>query len=193
MRALYLLRHSLTEGNERRLYYGSTDLPLSMTGRALARETTQRHPLPPCELYVTSGMRRADETLLLMTGRRADVALSSLAEMRFGAFEMKSHEQLANDPDYRRWLDGRMGAGDVTCPGGESPLEFSARVRRGGAELLALKWTTALAVAHGGVVARLMLHWFSGEDKNFYDWQPAPCAGYRIEFDGDAPRRYEVL
>ena len=29
MRALYLIRHSLTEANERRLYGGSTDSPLT--------------------------------------------------------------------------------------------------------------------------------------------------------------------
>ena len=39
MRTLYLLRHSLTEANERRLYCGWTDLPLSPAGRALAEKT----------------------------------------------------------------------------------------------------------------------------------------------------------
>jgi hypothetical protein len=38
MRALYLMRHSLTEANERHLYSGSTDLPLTERGRQIARE-----------------------------------------------------------------------------------------------------------------------------------------------------------
>ena len=37
MNTLYMIRHSLTEGNERRLYYGATDLPLSENGRTLCR------------------------------------------------------------------------------------------------------------------------------------------------------------
>jgi cysteine desulfurase/selenocysteine lyase len=41
MRALLLLRHSLTEANERRIYCGSTDSPLSERGR---RELLEQMP-----------------------------------------------------------------------------------------------------------------------------------------------------
>lgn len=193
MRTLYLLRHSLTEGNERRLYYGATDLPLSEAGRRLARERAQSRPLPECGLYVTSGLRRADETLGLLTGRRPDVALPDLAEMRFGDFEMHSYEELRDDADYRRWLDDCMGPGVMRCPNGESQSEFRERSLRGGAALLALPWETATAVIHGGPIANLMGAWFPEAQKGFYDWQPDPCEGYRVEFDGDAPVRCEVL
>lgn len=193
MRALILLRHSLTEGNERRLYYGWTDLPLSPAGRKLARALATSRPLPGCDVYITSGMRRANETLMLLAGREPDAVLPGLREMNFGAFEMRGHWALESDADYQRWLAGRMGAGDVACPGGESPAQFAARAVRGGEALIAMPWDSALAVVHGGCIAKLMAHWFPGEDKGFYDWQSEPCRGWRVTFDGHVPVGFEPI
>ncbi len=134
MRALYLVRHSLTEANERRLYGGSTDSPLTDRGRAIAGE--RRGCLPDCDIYITSGMRRADETLLLMTGRTPDRVLRQLREMDFGAFEMRSYDQLKDDPDYIRWITDETG--EICCPGGESGGAFKKRALAGGGTLLSL-------------------------------------------------------
>ena len=95
MRALYLIRHSLTRANELRLYGGSTDIPLTEQGRAIA--IGRRGAIPDCEICVSSGMRRADETLALMTGRGPDLVLPGLKEMDFGAFEGRSADELADD------------------------------------------------------------------------------------------------
>ena len=193
MRALYLLRHSLTEGNERRLYYGSTDLPLSDAGRALAESAAAGQPLPPCDLYVTSGMLRTDETLRLLTKRDPDLSLPELREMDFGAFEMRGYEALKDVPAYRAWIDDLMKDGVMPCPGGESQAQFRSRVLRGGQALLGLEWTSALAVIHGGVIANLMGKWFPHESRGFYDWQPASCRGWRVEFDGRVPVGFEEV
>ena len=67
-------------------------------------------------------MRRADETLRLMTGRAPDLVLEGLREMDFGAFEMKSHEMLRDDPDYLRWIGDE--AGEAAC----SEQEKAARI-----------------------------------------------------------------
>lgn len=191
MRTLYLLRHGMTEANERRLYCGSTDLPLSPGGRAMAREIAKSRPLPACELYVTSPMARAMETLEILTGRRADCVLSSLSEMDFGRFEMLGYETLRHDADYLRWIED--AGGDTACPGGESTKAFRQRVLSGGAALLELPWQTALVVCHGGVIVTLMGAWFPMEKRGFYEWQPAACRGWRVAFDGNAPVRFDKL
>ena len=191
MRALYLLRHSLTAANEARQYCGRVDPPLSPNGRALAERLRRERPLPPCDVYVTSGMARADETLRLLTGHAADVVLPDLREMDFGAFELRRYEELRDDPDYQRWIaDAR---GEFPCPGGESTGAFRARALRGGAALLALPGETAIAVCHGGVIVQLMGAWFPGEDRHYYQWQPGPCGGWRVEFDGGCPIRFEAI
>lgn len=193
MRALILLRHSLTEANERRLYCGWTDLALSHAGRKLAGKTAAERPLPVYDLCVTSGMRRANETLRLLAGRDPDAVIPDLREMHFGRFEMRGHWALKDDADYQRWIGDSMGPGEVRCPGGESRSEFRARVLRGGERLLAMEWQTAIAVTHGGPIVTLMDAWFPETGKNFYEWQPEPCGGYRVTFEGTRPTGYEVL
>ncbi|MBQ8964780.1 MAG: histidine phosphatase family protein [Clostridia bacterium] len=191
MRVLVLLRHGMTEANERRIYCGSTDLPLSDDGRAMAREIAAQRPLPACELYVTSGMVRADETLEILTGHKADRVMPAFSEMDFGRFEMLGYETLRHDPDYQRWINDTGGG--VPCPGGESTGAFRQRVRSGGNELLEMQWKTALVVCHGGVIVNLMEGWFPLEARGFYEWQPAACKGWRVLFDHGLPIRFEPI
>lgn len=191
MRALYLLRHSLTEANERRLYGGHTDSPLSEKGQSLAREMAIQRPLPACNLYVSSGMLRANETLEILTGCKPDRIMPALSEMNFGRFEMLGYETLKHDPDYMRWIGDDSET--IPCPGGESTGAFRQRVLSGGEALLALNWETALAVCHGGVIVFLMGTWFPSENRGFYEWQPSACGGWRVEFEERTPIRYESI
>lgn len=191
MRALVLLRHGMTEANERRIYCGRTDLPLSDNGRTMAREIAVQRPLPACELYITSGMARANETLQILAGRKPDRVLTAFSEMDFGRFEMLGYETLRHDPDYQRWIDDTDGV--VPCPGGESTGAFRQRVRSGGTELLEMQWQTALVVCHGGVIVNLMQGWFPLEARGFYEWQPSACRGWRVLFDHGLPIRYEPI
>ena len=191
MRTLYLRRHGMTVANEKRVYCGSTDLPLSKAGREQAREIAVRRPLPACDLYASSGMARAEETLELLTGHRADRTLPELAEMDFGRFEMLGYETLRHDPDYRRWIED--AAGTVRCPGGESTGAFRQRVLAGGESLLAMPWKSALTVCHGGVIVNLMTAWFPSENRGFYEWQPSACQGWRVLFDQRQPLRFEPV
>ena len=191
MRTLYLMRHSLTEANERRLYCGRTDLPLSPRGRALAEAARKKRPLPECDLRVTSGMRRAEETLELMTGRRSDFKIGNLAEMDFGRFEMRGYDDLKDDADYQRWIGDARG--EYPCPGGESTAQFGRRARSGGVELLERPWESAVAVCHGGTIVQLMRMWFPGEDRHFYQWQPAACGGWRVTFEEQNPVGFDAI
>ena len=60
---IYLIRHGKTEANERRLYCGSTDLSLSESGR---EELNDIHYDIQNVHFLTSGMKRADETMELL-------------------------------------------------------------------------------------------------------------------------------
>ncbi|MBR2798543.1 MAG: histidine phosphatase family protein [Clostridia bacterium] len=191
MRALYLLRHGMTEANERRIYCGRTDLPLSEGGRKQALEIAQSRSLPDCELYLSSGMARADETLFILTGHKADRVLPSLSEMDFGRFEMLGYDSLKRDADYLRWIGD--GTGTVACPDGESTGAFRRRVLSAGEALLALSWESALVVCHGGVIVNLMGKWFPLEGRGFYEWQPAACGGWRVLFEQRRPIRFEPV
>lgn len=149
---LVLIRHGTTTANQRREYCGSTDLPLSEEGREnlrkiresglykrWSRDENDREDV----LWVTSGMRRTNETLqILFRGdncpsagiRRKEMwgsskkimELPALREMDFGRFEGLTYEQLKEDPGYQAWISGDNERN--ICPGGESGELMRARV-----------------------------------------------------------------
>ena len=100
---ILLLRHGITEANEKHLYCGSTDLPLSPAGRAALRR--QEMPAPGTR-FITSGMRRCNETLEALFGTVPYEIEPDFREIDFGDFEMKSYEMLKDDPAYQAWITG---------------------------------------------------------------------------------------
>ncbi len=180
MRELLLLRHGTTEANERRVFTGAMDIPLSENGRrALA---PLRGLYPPAGTFFTSGMRRAVETLELLYGTVSHTDIPDLGEYRFGVFEGRNHEDLfANEPFFRAWLaeDGQ----DVVCPGGESRRAFDSRVCAGWTKLVAHEWTgLAVLVSHGGVIMSAMRQFAPG---SALSQTPGNACGFRACLSDD--------
>ena len=169
--SIYLIRHGKTQANEKHLYCGSTDLPLSEAGREELQSLA--YAIAP-ERFATSGMKRTNETLEILFGNVPYSVDSRFREVDFGDFEMKSYEMLKDDPAYQAWLTGDNEAN--TPPGGESGTQMIRRVLEAFSEL---PDGTAL-VAHGGVIAAIMQALFQEEGKNRYQWQPACGCGYEI-------------
>ena len=184
---LYLIRHGKTEANERHLYCGSTDLPLSNVG---IRELQKLHyNIPEGEecFFLTSGMKRTEETLYHLFGEREHTRDERFREIDFGAFEMQSYEDLKDREDYQIWISGDNDKN--VPPGGESGEQMVVRVLDGLRDIRNQQKDTVL-ITHGGVIAAIMEHLFPEENKNRYEWQPAPGGGYVIAED---TKRYERL
>ncbi len=179
---LVLIRHGNTEANEKRLYCGSTDLPLSDAGKAALLERKAAVGIPAAEglRILTSGMKRCEETLFLLFGEIPHETDAAFREMDCGAFEMRSYEEMKDDPDYIAWISGDNEAN--VCPGGESGKIMTARVLEG-LERLVSDGRDTLLVTHGGVIAAIMAHLFPEEGKNRYEWQPKPGGGYEIDLN----------
>ncbi len=177
---LILIRHGKTEANEKHLYCGSTDLPLSEGGKSelTERKNTVKYPSIDGFRILTSGMRRCEETLAILFGDIPHDTDTAFREMDFGAFEMRSYEEMKNDPDYIAWITGDNEA-NVT-PGGESGNLMTERVIDG-LNCLMDDGRDILLVTHGGVIAAIMAHLFTMEGKNRYEWQPKPGGGYMID------------
>ena len=60
---LTLIRHGLTEGNIRRLYYGAMDLPLLPDGIEALHALRDGGGYPEAERYFTSGMTRTEQRI----------------------------------------------------------------------------------------------------------------------------------
>lgn len=172
---IYLIRHGKTEANEKRLYCGSTDLPLSEKGR---EELSQIHYDIKSVRFLTSGRLRTNETLKILFGNVAYEEDSRFREVDFGVFEMHSYEQLKDNPAYQIWCTGDNEAN--IPPGGESGLHMKRRVREAFSEI---KEDTVL-ICHGGVIAAIMERLFPEENKTLYDWQPKNGCGYMIKDHG---------
>ena len=169
--SIYLIRHGKTVANEQHLYCGSTDLPLSDGGR---EELHSMHYDITPERFVTSGMKRTDETLRILFGNVPFSVDSRFREVDFGDFEMKSCEMLKDDPAYQIWLTGDNEAN--TPPGGESGVQMTRRVLEAFREI---PDGTAL-ITHGGVIAAIMASLFPADGKHRYQWQPRNGHGYEI-------------
>ena len=179
---LVLLRHGVTQANEKRLYCGSTDIGLSQAGKAalLLRKKETAYPDITGLRILTSGMLRCEETLALLYGDVPHGTDAAFREMDFGAFEMRAYEELKRDPAYQAWIAGDNEAN--VAPGGESGALMTRRVLAGLDHLLSENRDTLL-VTHGGVIAAIMTRLFPAEDKNRYVWQPAPGGGYTVDPD----------
>ena len=186
---LILIRHGKTEANEKRLYCGSTDVPLCEAGRAELSARRREGRLPDaggCRI-ITSPLVRCTETLYILYGVRDAETDADLKEMDLGAFEMHSYEELKDDPAYQAWIAGDNEA-NIT-PGGESGQMLCARALRALSRILADGRDT-LAVTHGGVIAAIMAHLFPEEKKNRYEWQPDGGGGYVIDTEQKIFQRF---
>ena len=119
MNRLVLLRHGRTEGTERHLYYGATDLPLLEDGVQDLQLAAARgvYPSPDGFTFVTSGMLRANQTLRAIYGDVPFSVIGDLREVNFGIFEMKSYEDLKTEP----------ATGFGTCRRGENHSQTAKR------------------------------------------------------------------
>ena len=184
-----LIRHGMTEANQKRLYCGATDAPLCDEGRRGLAALKKTVFYPTADMFVTSGLLRTNETLMILYDRAADCVFAELREMDFGDFEMKSHEELKDLPEYRQWI------GDIdhlACPGGESKAAFNARVIAGFGKLLILNAGSVAAVCHGGAIAAVMEYVFPGQ-KNYYEWLPSYGRGYAFDYAAGRAERYITI
>lgn len=175
---IYLIRHGKTAANEQHLYCGSTDLSLSENG--IQELKTLSYAVGEAE-FITSGMRRTNETLKILFGDVTYRIERDFREIDFGIFEMKSYEQLKNDSAYQSWLTGDNFAN--VPPGGESGKAMTQRVMAA----YHLQNDNTVVITHGGVIAAIMEALFPQEGKNRYQWQPKPGHGYKITEDGYSP------
>lgn len=189
---LYLLRHGITEANEKRLYCGWSDIPLSEEGKAqleLLKKKASYPEISNLKVY-TSGMRRAEETLHIIYGDVYHEAVDDFKEMNFGAFEMKSYEELKCTQDYQAWISGCNEKNP--CPGGESGEDMKARALRGLKQLIA-KDEDCLVVCHGGIIACIMEELFPSYKRNRYQWQPEGGKGYAVILNQGIPKEFELI
>jgi len=192
MTTVYLIRHGQSEGNERQVYTGWTDLPLTEEGEAQARLLAAHKPVPQPYHLVSSDLCRATETArLLSESWHAPLTVDKgFREVHFGAFENRTWKDI-NDkyPALAQawstdWYEGR-------APEGESLADLYRRVLPLYKEYLALwRETTWGLVAHGGVIQAILATELTGTHEAHWRFSVEHARLIRLDYTADG---YAIL
>ena len=178
-----LIRHGRTYYNDERRYQGRRDVPLSERGR---RELMPA-PIQADRVYVSPLSRARESATILFPGAR-QIEVAGFTEFDFGVFEGRTSLEMADDTDYRAWVEGGC---EGRCPGGEDLSAFRARTCDSFLTLLHDALSRGeerlVIVAHSGTL-RAILERFAEPGKGYFDWNPPCGCGYALAWDGDARR-----
>lgn len=176
MLSVWLVRHSMTEGNLKKRYIGRTDEPLCQEGRELLEHLSYPQP----ERLWGSPLKRCRETAEYLYPGLEYYVIPELSECDFGEFENHNYLELADNPQYQQWVDS---GGRMPFPGGESREEFHSRTLRGFEKAITEsmeKGCSSIAlVVHGGTVMNVM-EACTGRPGSFYEWHVENGKGYML-------------
>ena len=175
---IVFIRHGLTAGNLEKRYIGSTDEPLCNEGVVQLRKQTY----PPCEVLVSSPMKRCIQTAELIYPEQDIEMCDDLRECSFGDFEGKNYKELSGNPDYQRWIDS---GGGMQFPNGESPADFRQRCASV-FEMIVREFADSGSLAfvvHGGTIMSI-LETYAVPGRNYYDWYCENGHGYICDWNG---------
>lgn len=176
---IHLIRHGLTEANQKGQYVGVSDIGITTDSiiELKALRTSCRYP--QAGLFYVSPLARCVETLRVLYPEAKAIAVPELREMHFGAFEGKTAYELQDDPDYRAWTSGKIAA----PPGGESTAELTARVAEGFSavvrHLMSSGEREAVVITHGGIIMNLLASCALPQQPAAF-WRCDPGCGYTL-------------
>ena len=176
---IIFIRHGMTEGNLEKRYIGKTDEHLCEAGICDIEKYKTQGLYPAADRLFVSPMKRCIETAKLIYPALTPVVVDDFRECDFGAFEGKNYQELADDQEYRQWIDSN---GTLPFPGGESVTDFKRRCVGAFEEYIVQCIENNIAiVAHGGTIMALMEH-FAEPKKGYYDYQVTNGMGYITDY-----------
>lgn len=182
MKRVFLIRHGETMANIKHQYCGSSDLSLSDEGKEKLKDLISLYDdVSKDSIFITSGMKRANESLNILFGDVKKEEYPGLKEMDFGPFELKTYEELKDDKDYQAWIQDTF---NNKIKGGESFLIQRRRVLSAYDEIIQ-KYKNidkdVIILAHGGTIFHIIDNLFK-EGKYVYEIQPASGHAYVIDY-----------
>ncbi len=143
-----LVRHGVTEWNERGLIQGRTDIPLSANGTAKLQQVRPCHAFLHTR-WATSPLQRAVQSAAILNPHVKAEIHPELIEANWGEFEGMRRDQLTTHIRDLALVPQR--GRDFTPPAGESPRMVQKRLTRW-FEKIAATHAPIVAVTHKGVI-----------------------------------------
>lgn len=151
------IRHGYTQGNIDGKYIGVTDLPLAKDGAAELYDIVERADYPSFQKIYISPLKRCLQTAYIIAPNSYMVELPQLREMDFGRFEGKTPDELKDDGDYKKFLEGGL---DNPPPGGESARQVVTRCYEALSviigDMMEEGLTNCAVITHGGIIMNMM-------------------------------------
>lgn len=152
-----IIRHGMTEANEKGIYIGKTDMPLSAKGAGELAAKMDEFDYPTVHRVYSSPLRRCTETAEILFPETELVTVDGLRELDLGVFENKKIEELINRDDYKAWIKGGK---DTRPPEGESLEEMTARVFSALHSIIIDMMESGLThcalITHAGIISNLL-------------------------------------
>lgn len=95
-----LIRHGRTEANDKGIYIGRTDYPLSQKGISELYNKLDEFEYPHVGKVYSSPLQRCTETAEILFPDSSVQIVENLIEMDFGDFEGKSADELVKKPEF---------------------------------------------------------------------------------------------
>lgn len=180
---VYLIRHGMTAGNQKKRYIGTTDESLCPDGIQELQKVKKLQLYPVPDILYTSPMQRCRETAELLFPGQDRKEVADFRECDFGEFENKNYMELSGNLHYQQWIDSN---GQLPFPEGESREGFQKRNVQA-FQKLEKEWMQEdlddkiiAIVAHGGTIMSI-LQAVGQPEGTYYDFHVGNGEGYRLE------------
>jgi broad specificity phosphatase PhoE len=188
MRRLVTVRHSLTGHNAAGIISGRLDEPLSAEGRELVECLVQERGQVEVDTVVTSPMRRAIETAVILTGlvAAAFVVDPMAMERDYGALQGLDREEVKRFAGKIEYIEVGGIWHSVNPPGGESFEEVRERAEQFREHVAAMPPGTILLVSHQVFLQQLhgLFLGMPTRDSLAMDIQPLQMDQFEIDVGG---------
>ena len=153
---IHLIRHGATDANKLGLYIGSkTDMPLSPEGMNELIDMRHNIDYPEIERLYSSPMLRAKQSAAVLYPNMPIYPVDNLKEYDFGDFDGKTADELELNPDFSKWV-----AGKIPAPNGESNGDFVKRLCVGlqqiVVDMIENDIEHSAVIMHGGAIMMLL-------------------------------------
>ena len=185
---IYLIRHAKPDlPHNGKLYYGSTDYPLSEEGILMAKELSEALKGVEVGAVFSSDLKRAIDTAeLSLSGRLCDIKqVRGLREIHLGQWEGKSFDEVRST--WNELYEKRGTSFDsVGPPGGESFKDLQKRTVPAFEEILKNNpCGDILVFAHGAAIWTLMCNYFGFKLNDIFFYPMDFCGIHLIVRTGD--------
>ncbi|EMB4081179.1 histidine phosphatase family protein [Klebsiella aerogenes] len=155
---IFLVRHGQTTANISGVFYGSTDLSLSLQGIAQSQRVADYLSGVAFGQTRVSALQRSQQTARLIVPTTHDAHVDArLNELDFGEWEMRHFSDIEKESpaSWQRWMNDWQNA----TPGGEAFPHFAAHVRAAVEMSQLQQREDTLIVAHQGALSLLLATW----------------------------------